>query len=62
MFKKHGFMDLQPGPASKLSVEVREPAVVHEVSIAQVQRWLEQGSSNPNDEARKKRLKELMSH
>jgi hypothetical protein len=59
--KKSGFMDLPPGPASKLAVEVREPSVVHEVSVAQVQRWLERGSSNPNDEARKKKLQELMS-
>lgn len=59
-FKKAGFMAQQPGPGSKLSVEVREPAVIHEVSIGQVQRWLDLGSSNPNEEVKRKRLKEML--
>jgi hypothetical protein len=59
-FRKAGFMDLQPGTASKLSVQVREPTVTHEVTVAQVKRWLDLASSNPNEVERKRRLKELM--
>jgi hypothetical protein len=58
--KKAGFVDLQPGPASTLQVQVLEPSVTHHVSVGQVRRWLELGSTNPNEEAKRKRLKELL--
>ena len=57
--KKAGFVDQQPGPASKFEVQVREAVVTHEVTVGQVQRWLALGSSNPNEEAKRKRLREV---
>ena len=58
--KKAGFVDLQPGPASTLQVQVLEPSVTHQVNVGQVRRWLELGSTNPNEEAKRKRLRELL--
>ncbi len=58
--KKVGFVDQQPGPASRFEVRVMEAIVTHEVTVGQVQRWLDFGSSNPNDEAKRKRLREMM--
>jgi hypothetical protein len=58
--KKAGFVDLQRGPASTLQVHVLEPSVTHQVNVGQVQRWLQLGSSNPNEEAKRKRLRELL--
>jgi hypothetical protein len=58
--KKAGFVDLQPGPASTLQVQVLEPSVTHHVNVGQVQRWLELASSNPNEEAKRKRRRELV--
>ena len=56
---QHGFVEQQPGPASKLEVQVTEGVVTHEVTVGQVQRWLALGSSNPNEEAKRKRLREV---
>jgi hypothetical protein len=57
--KKRDSGTCSPEP-SKLQIEVQEPAVVHEVNVGQVQRWLDQGSTNPSEEAKRKRLRELL--
>src|SRR5688572_4851534 len=57
--RKAGFVDQQPGPVSKLEVQAFQPAITHEITVGQVQRWLELGSSNPNEEARRKRLRDV---
>jgi hypothetical protein len=59
--KKAGFVDQQPGPASRFQIRVVEPLVEHEITVGQVQRWLALGSSNPNEEAKRKRLREVFS-
>jgi hypothetical protein len=58
--KKAGFVERQPGVASKFEVQVLEPVVTHEVTLAQVRRWLELGSSNPNEVAKRRRLREML--
>jgi hypothetical protein len=58
--KKAAFVEQPPGAASKLQVQVLEPAVIHEVTVGQVKAWLESGGTNPNEQARKRRLKELL--
>ncbi|HUE90465.1 MAG TPA: hypothetical protein VMO26_30640 [Vicinamibacterales bacterium] len=58
--KKAGFVEQQPGVASKFTVQVLEPVVTHEVTLGQVQRWLELGSSSPNEEAKRNRLREML--
>ena len=35
-----------------------EPSVTHQVDVGQVQRWPELGSTNPNEEAKRKRLRQ----
>jgi hypothetical protein len=47
-------------PASTLSVHVLEPTIAHQVTVAHVQRWLGRGSTNPNEEAKRKRLRALL--
>ena len=38
-------------------MRVYEPVVTHEVTLGQVQRWLKLGSSNPNEEGKRTRLR-----
>ena len=58
--QRAGFINRPPGPASTLHVEVLEPTITHSVTVAQVQRWLSRGSTNPIEEGKRKRLRELM--
>jgi hypothetical protein len=58
--KKAAFINQQPGPASRLEVEVSHGVVTHAVTVAQVQRWLALGSTNPNEEAKRRRLREVL--
>ncbi|MGV3518936.1 hypothetical protein [Luteitalea sp.] len=44
------------GNASKLSVEVREPAVTHEVKVADVVQWTQAVPSSPADKLKRARL------
>lgn len=48
------------GPGTRLEIQVVEPAAVHLLLVAQLQRWLDAGATNPADLLRKKRLKELL--
>jgi hypothetical protein len=57
--KKDGWTD-QVGPATKLEVEVRPPAVKHAVSVLQIERWLHGATTSPNERVRKDRLKTLL--
>jgi hypothetical protein len=58
--KKAGFIDQQqPGPASRLHVQIIEPVVSHQITVGQLQRWLDRGSSNPNEDAKRKQLREV---
>jgi hypothetical protein len=60
-FRQAPFIDPNPGPASRLEVEVREPAVRHVVTVLQVEKWAASGSTDPRDGIRKKRLAETLS-
>jgi hypothetical protein len=48
------------GPASRLQIEVKEPVVVHTVTIRQVEQWLASASNTPADAFRKAKLKQLL--
>jgi hypothetical protein len=48
------------GPATKVEVDVRTPAVRHSVSILQLQRWLQGATISPNERILKERLKALL--
>jgi hypothetical protein len=49
-----------PKPASRLCIEVLGPVVRHELSVAQVRAWLESNSPSPNEQARKRKLRDLL--
>jgi hypothetical protein len=48
------------GPATRLEIQVLEPAAVHILLVAQLTRWLDGGSRNPAEAITKKRLKQLL--
>ena len=48
------------GPATRLEIQVMEPAAVHLLLVAQLQRWLDAGATNPAELVKKKRLKTLL--
>ena len=54
------FIEPNPGAASRLDIEVRQPSVTHSVTVGQVQRWIASGSSDPRVATRKARLAELL--
>jgi hypothetical protein len=58
--KRTGLIEDIPGPATPLDVEVREPVVRHRVTRLQVQRWLDERTTNPSMQARKHQLRELL--
>ena len=54
------FIDPSPGPASRFEIQVRPPAVTHSVTVGQVRRWIESGSSDPRVAIKKARLAEML--
>jgi hypothetical protein len=48
-FKEQGWAAHAITPAAKLRVEVSVPAVVHEVPVAAVERWLPNSSASPKE-------------
>ena len=48
------------GPATKLDIEVREPATKHTLTVEQVERWLAGTTKNPTEATKKKKLKLLL--
>jgi hypothetical protein len=57
--KKEGWTD-PIGPATRLEVEVRPPAVRHTLSVIQLQRWLATAARSPHERVMKERLKALL--
>ncbi len=46
------------GPATRLNIQIIEPAAEHMLLVAQLTRWLDGGATSPADVMKKKRLKE----
>jgi hypothetical protein len=59
-FRQAPFIDPDPGPASRLEVEVKSPTVRHTVTVQQVYKWMESGSTDPRDGTKKKRIAEAL--
>ena len=59
LLRDEGWVD-KPGPATRLEVQVRTPAVKHEVTVLQIQRWLEGTSISPNEMVKKAKLKSML--
>jgi hypothetical protein len=60
-FRKAGWVEEPPGVASRLEIEVREPAVKHTVTLAQLQRWANGAVKSPTDRIRRERMQALLS-
>lgn len=58
--KRDGFLEQTPGPATRLDVEVHEPVVRHTVTLQQLNRWLNEYGTNPNETVKKRKLKEML--
>jgi hypothetical protein len=58
-FRRCGFTENAPGPATRLTVKVQAPATLHEVHWGKVETWL-QGAGKPNEQGMKTKLRELL--
>lgn len=52
--------DTAPGPGAIIEIEVRPPAVRHQLPVAQLQRWLAGPFASPREKLTKQRLSELL--
>ena len=60
LLKKSGWVSKEPGPLTRLRVEVREPAVEHSLTVQQLKRWADRAAVSPAERIRKDRLKALL--
>jgi hypothetical protein len=59
-FRRCGITADPPGPATRLTVTVKEPATSHEVRVSKIEAWLQSGGKSPNEQALKVRLVEML--
>jgi hypothetical protein len=59
-FRKAGWVEEVPGIGSCLEIEVREPAVKHTVTLAQLQRWANGATKSPAERIRRERMRQLL--
>jgi hypothetical protein len=59
-FRRSGFADATFGPATRLTIRVKQPETEHTVSVGELQAWLEGGGKSPNEQALKSRLRVLL--
>jgi len=48
-FRRCGFTDVSMGPASRLTVAVREPATTHEIPVQRLLDWLDGAAKSPSE-------------
>ena len=58
-FSKDGWVR-EIGPATRLDIEVVEPAVTHMLLVAQLRTWLDRPASSPAHQVRKQKLRALL--
>jgi hypothetical protein len=59
-FRRCGFAEVMFGPATKLTVKVRQPELTHVVSVARLRSWLDGVGKSPSEHAMKSRLRILL--
>jgi hypothetical protein len=59
-FRRCGFAEVIPGPATRLTVAVESPATTHELPISKLEAWLDSSAKSPHDHILKQRLRELV--
>jgi hypothetical protein len=47
-------------PGTQVQVQVKAPAVIHELTVMQIQKWIEATAVTPEDRVRNDRLKALL--
>ena len=57
--QRDGWVD-NPGPGTRLQVNVREPATAHTVTVAQIRRWCDGVAVSPDEVLRRKRVKQIL--
>ncbi len=60
LLRKDEWVKQEPGPLTRILVEVREPATQHSLTVQQLKRWADSSAFSPAERLRKKRLKELL--
>jgi hypothetical protein len=58
-FRRCGFTENAPVPATRLTVTVKGPSTFHEVQWGKIETWI-QSAGKPNEQAMKSRLRELL--
>lgn len=59
-FRRCGFADVTFGPATRLTIRVKQPETEHTVSVGKLQSWLDGNGKSPREQVMKKRLRELL--
>ena len=60
-FRRHPWTEgMEPGAMTHLAVSVKSPAVTHEVTIRQLERWAGGGAKSPREILLKSRVRELL--
>lgn len=59
-FRGCEFTEVFAGRATKLSIEVRAPAESHEITVGQVESWLQSRGKSPAEQTTKTRLADLL--
>jgi len=59
-FRRYGFAEATFGPATRLTIRVKQPETEHTVSVGKLQAWLEGGGKSPNEQALKSRLRGVL--
>jgi hypothetical protein len=60
LLRKAGWVSKEPGPLTRLRVEVRDPAVEHSLTVQQLRRWADRTAISPAERIKKDRLKALL--
>jgi len=58
-FRRCGFTQDAPGPATRLTIVVKVPGTSHEVQWGKVETWI-QSAGKPHEQGMKSRLRELL--
>jgi hypothetical protein len=57
--KKDGWVE-GLGPATRLEIQVREPATIHSLTVQQLQRWVDGVTTSPAEVLRRARVKQML--
>ena len=59
-FRNCGFTAAAPGPATRLTVSIKQSGTMHEVQWGKIEAWLQGDGRSPAEQGTKIRLRELL--